>query len=1202
MMDSSSSSSTLSPKSTRINSPHLFKQHHHSHSHHIRHSSNQIDNHRSNAAPMDFEPQFILPPTSPFFIASNMNKDNNKDNKDGGGDVLMTDADRSNLNKNGLGHVAKAAEGGNKGSGILSLTAFGGGRKEKNPSSSSSNWGLFGNRNNGHATSIDDNDKDPFFSSSLSLSSSPPLNTTKDTTKSQSQSPSSTSSLVSAALGKIPFTSTTTRQKQLDAVKKNHKKQSAGGLTGMWDSEEDNMNHEANARKRKKFTYPPDDSPSKPSPDPYYFFHPSKHLVWTQVLMGYLRLGFTIFTMGLSVYLIVQFIWTVHHDLEMKAIEYSQEIAQQVADCSKSYLENRCSPVSARLPAMQSLCTEWELCMTRDPREVGRLKVGAETVAEILNKLFEPLTYKTMVFVSVLFFGTFFLWLTAPRLGGSGSSSTAVAKQPLLHHATTLMNPGGLIKPSGVGNGGVVGGDQHHHYYSVVAPPFAVGGGGGRGGGGSERFGVGALERWGSGDGLMGMGFGGGGGGGKTGGLMRRKTGGRRVRFNLRRGGDDDENDDDEDEDEEDEELEEVDGKVGGRRRAMNKMDGTGQELDERDRYMVEPNDYPDLSPFTNNTMNYNKESRFNKIGGPPHPPRPLLQHRQLSFTSQEVVHDPIYRNGYPTQYLDTILNSIRLKGTIIPTILPLLLLVCLESTIVVVLNKVFKLPVFIDDRLVTMLGSAIAMLLAFRTNRSFDRYNQGAQLWTNLAIQIRHQARILWNGITVTNEDEEHEKNQMMKLLLATAVATKHALRGYDPYRFRELKRLLPEGYAWSSYRSSLIVVDAGSLVDEKEKEKEREKVGGTEHVRFQVDVGSTSSGGSAGGGVQRNRAGGGWGISRSQSAEPELDGSRGRGKSSSSGLVKRRRSSRIRGQGQGTQATRDDSGKNSITSTATTSSSSSSLLNILSPSSPRLSASPSSTTPTPTTTTSSVSAVSATTTPTFPHPFSQRRQQDLHIHTPHQSIPRSGNVINAPLDILHRISAYVRRQRLSKRLEVEDGTALFQSISSAIDSVTKFEQILYIPVPRSYDIHMKQILILYFVSLPFQLVKTLGWATIFATLVMSLAFFGTDAIAGEVSEPFGKDQNDLPLDYFCKKLREDLEYIMEQPFELDDHVDLLSDIDDGGSLLLSDGSISSSIGGQSVSGTRSDTATSSVWRWIPLVRLLFGERSKDKDRNKRD
>ncbi|KAJ3025442.1 UNVERIFIED_CONTAM: hypothetical protein HDU68_007126 [Siphonaria sp. JEL0065] len=130
----------------------------------------------------------------------------------------------------------------------------------------------------------------------------------------------------------------------------------------------------------------------------------SNHLLWPYILMGYLRLAFTLFTMCLSIYLIYQFIRTVQHDLEMKAVEYSQEIIQQVHDCSKLYLANKCSPPEHRVPAMQQMCSEWELCMNRDPYEVGRLKVGAEAIAEVLNRLFEPLSVKTMVnfFISIL--------------------------------------------------------------------------------------------------------------------------------------------------------------------------------------------------------------------------------------------------------------------------------------------------------------------------------------------------------------------------------------------------------------------------------------------------------------------------------------------------------------------------------------------------------------------------------------------------------------------------------------------------------------------------------------------------------------------------------------------------------------------------------------------------------------------------------
>lgn len=35
----------------------------------------------------------------------------------------------------------------------------------------------------------------------------------------------------------------------------------------------------------------------------------------------------------------------------------------------------------------------------------------------------------------------------------------------------------------------------------------------------------------------------------------------------------------------------------------------------------------------------------------------------------------------------------------------------------------------------------------------------------------------------------------------------------------------------------------------------------------------------------------------------------------------------------------------------------------------------------------------------------------------------------------------------------------------------------------------------------------------------------------AGEIEDPFGTDENDLPLEHFCQQLKEDIEYIMETP-----------------------------------------------------------------------
>jgi len=114
------------------------------------------------------------------------------------------------------------------------------------------------------------------------------------------------------------------------------------------------------------------------------------------------------FLVGVALYLGVGFIRTIQRDVDLKVEEYSAgdlfsefselmvEILQEMAVCSKEYLENRCAP-NTRVPAMEKACLAWEKCMNRDPTVVGRARVSAETFAEIVNSFIEPISYKTMV-------------------------------------------------------------------------------------------------------------------------------------------------------------------------------------------------------------------------------------------------------------------------------------------------------------------------------------------------------------------------------------------------------------------------------------------------------------------------------------------------------------------------------------------------------------------------------------------------------------------------------------------------------------------------------------------------------------------------------------------------------------------------------------------------------------------------------------
>ncbi|OIR56579.1 MAG: nuclear envelope protein Brr6/Brl1 [Amphiamblys sp. WSBS2006] len=114
------------------------------------------------------------------------------------------------------------------------------------------------------------------------------------------------------------------------------------------------------------------------------------------LLIGYLQLFFNCFVTCLVVYFIFRFVRIIQRDVFLKINERLDEIRREGALCRRLYIENKCMP-GQRVPAMEKACLEWESKMNRDPSSVRISRVFAETLAEILNGFFEPISYKTLV-------------------------------------------------------------------------------------------------------------------------------------------------------------------------------------------------------------------------------------------------------------------------------------------------------------------------------------------------------------------------------------------------------------------------------------------------------------------------------------------------------------------------------------------------------------------------------------------------------------------------------------------------------------------------------------------------------------------------------------------------------------------------------------------------------------------------------------
>lgn len=126
------------------------------------------------------------------------------------------------------------------------------------------------------------------------------------------------------------------------------------------------------------------------------------------LLSIWLQLAYNAIIMAVVSYFVWTFYSTVKRDVDMKVDEYSADILQEMAMCSKDYLANNCMP-GKRVPALETMCNAWERCMNRDPKIVGRARVSAETFAEIINGFLRPISFKSMVFVMVMLVGSLFV-------------------------------------------------------------------------------------------------------------------------------------------------------------------------------------------------------------------------------------------------------------------------------------------------------------------------------------------------------------------------------------------------------------------------------------------------------------------------------------------------------------------------------------------------------------------------------------------------------------------------------------------------------------------------------------------------------------------------------------------------------------------------------------------------------------------------
>ena len=136
-----------------------------------------------------------------------------------------------------------------------------------------------------------------------------------------------------------------------------------------------------------------------------------------------------------------------------------------------------------------------------------------------------------------------------------------------------------------------------------------------------------------------------------------------------------------------------------------------------------------------------------------------------------------------------------------------------------------------------------------------------------------------------------------------------------------------------------------------------------------------------------------------------------------------------------------------------------------------------------------------------------------------------------NVPMYLAQRISQLIAEARRLGVLRHRDVHLFENMLTDLVDVQGGCERIRSTPIPWSYTVLMHSIVAVYCFALPFGVVSTTHYLTPLVVLMIAYAFLGLDAVGDELEQPFGREDNDLPLDAISRTIEVNLRQPLDEP-----------------------------------------------------------------------
>ena len=159
--------------------------------------------------------------------------------------------------------------------------------------------------------------------------------------------------------------------------------------------------------------------------------------------------------------------------------------------------------------------------------------------------------------------------------------------------------------------------------------------------------------------------------------------------------------------------------------------------------------------------------------------------------------------------------------------------------------------------------------------------------------------------------------------------------------------------------------------------------------------------------------------------------------------------------------------------------------------------------------------------------HLLSERLRLDLD-ELPHPEISGWDTAKHQPNKVASLLAARIFRLRDSGLIDGHVLQTLITDLQSFTDICGACERIKNTPIPLSYSIFIKKFIFFYVMTMPMGFVFSLGYYIIPVVIFVFYVLTSIEIIAEEIEDPFGTDNNDLPIERISQGIQSHVEEIL--------------------------------------------------------------------------